>query len=117
MRDMMTMKVKRLLSVVITCAIFAVFAGCDKADQAVKTIEKARIMKEDLTKKAKEFRTDVERKGKELQGQAKKAIPDPTRSLLPAEKKGPEKSQNKGEDRGKEGVTDRTAIGISLGNK
>jgi hypothetical protein len=113
----MTPKVKRLISVVITCAILAVFAGCDKADQAVKTIEKAGIMKEDLAKKAKEFRTDMERKGKELQGQAKKAIPDPARSLLPAEKKAPENSKEKREDKRNEGMTDRMAIGTPSGNK
>lgn len=63
----------RILACIAVLALFlAGFAGCEKKDQAVERINKARELKEDLEKKAKEMKEGVEGKARELVGETQK---------------------------------------------
>jgi uncharacterized membrane protein len=74
---------KYLLSALIVGVLVATLSGCEKADQkALQAIEKARALKENLEKKARE-----------IEETAKGVLPEGARKLL-------DKRKEEGKDRG-----------------
>jgi hypothetical protein len=67
---------KQVLFIVMCFTIMATLIGCEKVDQAFETIDKV-----------KAYKTDLEKKGKEVKEKALSLIPKPARGSLGNEKK------------------------------
>lgn len=78
---------KHVLFILMCCALMATFMGCDKVDQVFETVDKV-----------KTFKTDLEKKGKDVREKAQGLIPEPARGLLGTEKKESEGKTDKGKD-------------------
>jgi hypothetical protein len=51
---------KQILFVIMLCVFLASLFGCEKADEALKVLDKAKIVKEDIDKKTKEIKGKVD---------------------------------------------------------
>jgi hypothetical protein len=78
---------KQVLFVVMCFTVMATLIGCDKVDQVFETVDKV-----------KTFKTDLEKKGKDVKEKAQGLIPEPARELLGTEKKESEGKTDKGKD-------------------
>ena len=50
---------KKILVVIMLCIFISSLPGCEKADEALKALDKAKIVKEDIDKKTKDIKDKV----------------------------------------------------------
>jgi hypothetical protein len=51
---------KQILFVIMICVFLTSFVGCEKADEALKVLDNAKTVKEDIDKKTKEVKDKVQ---------------------------------------------------------
>jgi hypothetical protein len=64
---------KKMLVVIMLCIFISSLPGCEKTDEALKALDKAKIVKEDIDKKTKEFKDKVQSIIPGLMGAEKKS--------------------------------------------
>jgi hypothetical protein len=64
---------KRMLLVIMICVFLSGLPGCEKADEALKALDKAKTVKEDIDKKTKEVKDKVQSIIPGLMGDEKKS--------------------------------------------
>jgi hypothetical protein len=64
---------RQVLFVIMICVLLTSFVGCEKADDALKALDKAKAVKEDIDKKTKEVKDKVQGIIPGLMGTEKKA--------------------------------------------
>jgi len=64
---------KKILVVIMLCIFISSLSGCEKADEALKALDKAKIVKEDIDKKTKEIKDKVQSIIPGLMGAEKKS--------------------------------------------
>lgn len=78
---------KKILLVIMFCVFLASLPGCEKADEAIKALDNAKTVKEDIDKKTKE-----------IKGKVDGIIP----GLMGTEKKSDGQDKESGEDKEKD---------------
>jgi len=62
----------KILYVIVICFILSSLSGCDKADEALKALDKAKTFKEEIDKKTKDVKDKVQSIIPGLTGREKK---------------------------------------------